>query len=575
MQFQHPPMAIVRGEQMTTSIDTAPTGWMLEGQGRADHAGPAAHAHGPVLSAASTITHLPLPTRLRLLIALGSGALAFVQDVPLAIAGAALVAVAELAGARSWRLATSVQAVLAAVVVVTTTRQGSAALPLLLLAVFRAGDRGRPRDVLGVTGISAATLLAGWLPLHQYAETGRTLVSDAVVWLGLAAGFGMLQCLSLRRAAEQDMSGSERAAQEAAYLVYRLGRLAHRLPSGLHAPDVADELLDTVFASMVVDRAAVLVRRGDDVASPLVVRGSDRVPWRDPVRSPGAASVAWRTRATVTDVRPHDSDGRRRGSAMLCVPLLDADRDLIGLLVLERLTPVPFTAAEMACTERTVSRLAPHLQAALMFGDLQMVATTAEREQLAREMHDGIAQDLVALAFSLEALSRQLRKSNPDAEQAVMPVRAELARMVSDIRFSIADLRSSVRPEGGLGAALSSQVQSIASSTRLTMHLSLRESTFRLPAQTETALLRAAQSLLHDIRSDRTVSEIWLSLDVEPPRGELVIRHDGGPASHLHDELAHHMDQFGVAAVEITGELRLSTCPVERAAAPLGGEVRA
>jgi hypothetical protein len=100
MQFQHPPMAIVRGEQMTTSIDTAPTGWMLEGQGRADHADPAAHAHGPVLSAASTITHLPLPTRLRLLIALGSGALAFVQDVPLAIAGAALVAVAELAGAR-------------------------------------------------------------------------------------------------------------------------------------------------------------------------------------------------------------------------------------------------------------------------------------------------------------------------------------------------------------------------------------------------------------------------------------------------------------------------------------------
>ena len=567
-------MAIGRGKHMTTSLDTAPTGWKLAGQGTADHAGPAARAHGPALSAASTITHLPLPTRLRLLIATGSAALALVQDVPLAIAGAAFVALAELAGARSWRLATSLQAVLAAVVVVTTTRQGSAALPLLLLAVFRAGDRGRPRDVLGVTGISATTLLVGWLPLHQYAESGRTMVSDGVVWLGLAAGFGMLQCLSLRRA-EQDMSGSERAAQEAAHLVYRLGRLVHRLPSGLHAPDVADELLDTVFASVVVDRAAVLVRCGDDVASPLVVRGSDRVPWRDPVRSPGAPSVAWRTHATVTDVRPHDSDGRRRGSAMLCVPLLDADRDLIGLLVLERLAPAPFNAAEVSCTERAVSRLAPHLQAAVMFGDLQIVATTAERERLAREMHDGIAQDLVALAFSLEALSRQLRTTSPDAERAVVPVRAELARMVSDIRFSISDLRSSVRPEGGLGAALSSQVQSIASSTRLTMHLSLRESTFRLPAQTETALLRAAQSLLHDIRADRTVSEIWLSLDVEPPRGELVIRHDGGPASHLDEDLTHHLDQFGVAAVERPGEVRLSTCPVDRGPAVLVREASA
>jgi signal transduction histidine kinase len=560
------------GEHMTTSLDTAPTGWTLEGQGTADNAGPAARAPGLVLSAVSAITHLPLPTRLRLLIAAGSAALALVQDAPLAVAGASLVALAELAGARSWRLATSVQAVLAALVVVSTTQQGSAALPLLLLAVFRAGDRGRPRDVLAVTGISAATLLLGWLPLQQYAEAGRTMVSDGVVWLGLAAGFGMLQCLSLRRAAEQDVSGSERAAQEAAQLVYRLRRLLDRLPSGLHAPDVADELLDTVFAAVVVDRAAVLVRRDDDLASPLVVRGSDRVPWRDPVRSPGAPSVSWRTRATVTDVRPHDGDGRRRGSAMLCVPLLGADGDLIGLLVLERLTPAPFTAAEVTRTERTVSRLAPHLQAALMFGDLQMVATTAERQRLAREMHDGIAQDLVALAFSLEALSRQLRTTSPDAEQAVMPVRAELARMVSDIRFSISDLRSSVRPEGGLGAALSSQVQSIASSTRLTMHLSLRESTFRLPAQTETALLRAAQSLLHDIRADRTVSEIWLSLDVEPPRGELVIRHDGGPASHLDEDLTHHLDQFGVAATELPGEVRLSTRPVDRAPALLAGE---
>jgi signal transduction histidine kinase len=548
---------------MITSADTAPSSWMLEGQGATSCAVPGVRAPRP---RPFTLPAVSLATRLRLFIAAGSAALAVVQHAPLALVGAAVVALAELVGERSWRLATTVQAVAAAVAVLTTTHQGSAALPLLLLAVFRAGDLGQPRDVIVTAATSGGVIAAGWLPLHHYAETGSTLVSDGAVWLGLAAGFGMLQCVSLRRA-EQDVSGSERAAQEAAHLVYRLGRLLDRLPSGLHAPDVADELLDMVFAEVVVDRAAVLVRRGDDVASPLVVRGSDRVPWRDPVRSPGTASVAWRTRATVTDVRPQDSDGRRRGSAMLCVPLVDVDADLIGLLVLERLTPTPFNAAEVARAERAVSRLGPHLQAALMFGDLQLIATTAERERLAREMHDGIAQDLVALAFSLEALGRQLRTTSPDAEQPVVQVRAELARMVSDIRFSISDLRSSVRPEVGLGAALSSQVQSIASSTRLTMHLSLRESTFRLPAQTETALLRAAQSLLHDIRSDQAVSEIWLSLDVEPPRGELVIRHDGGATSHLDEDLAHHLDQFGVVAVELPGELRLSTCPAERASA--------
>ena len=135
-----------------------------------------------------------------------------------------------------------------------------------------------------------------------------------------------------------------------------------------------------------------------------------------------------------------------------------------------------------------------------MFSDLQLVAMTAERERLAREMHDGVAQDLVALSFLLDALGRQLRKTSPDAEQSVAQVRSELTRMVSDIRYSISDLRSSVRPERGLGAGLSSQVQSIAASGRLTMHLSLHESTFRLPTQIETTLLRAAQSLATEAR---------------------------------------------------------------------------
>jgi signal transduction histidine kinase len=230
-------------------------------------------------------------------------------------------------------------------------------------------------------------------------------------------------------------------------------------------------------------------------------------------------------------------------------------------VVVERQQARPFDAAEVAAAEHSAVRLTPHLQAALMFSDLQMVASIAERERLAREMHDGIAQDLVALAFSLDVLGRQLHATSTDAQKAVSEVRTELTRMVRDIRFSISDLRSSVRPERGVGAALSSQVQSLASSTGLTVHLSLRESTFRLPAQIEAALLRAAQSMLHDIRADSSVTEIWLSLEVDPPRAELVMRHDGKAAGHLSEELSLYLAQLGIAAREGLGELRLSTAP--------------
>jgi signal transduction histidine kinase len=554
-----------------SAADTSPSSWVLEATGTEPCAEPASRPSQPWHRLGGIAANLSLAARLRLLIMAGCAALALVQDAPLVLVGIAVVLLTELAPTDSWRVATFAQAVAAATVVLTTTGQGSAAVPLLLVAAFRAGDRGLPRDVLGVVATSALTLLIGWQPVHHLAQPSSSMVSDGIVWLGLAAGLGMLQCLSLR-AARQVPSGSERAAHEAAYLVYRLRQLVRRLPGGLDAPDVAEELVDSVLAGVVADRAAVLVRRDGDLASPLVVRGSDRVPWRDPAHSPGTPAVAWHSRTTVADVRMRDGDGRRHGSAMLCLPLLDADGDLIGLLVLERLSTTPFSSAEVAHAEATVSRLAPHLDAALMFSDLQILATTAERERLAREMHDGIAQDLVALAFSLDALGRQLRKTSPDAAHSVAQVRTELTRMVSDIRYSISDLRTSVRPERGLGAVLSSQVQAIAASSRLTMHLSLHESTFRLPAQLETTLLRAAQSLLHDIRSDQTVSEIWLSLDVEPPRAELIMRHDGTAADHLDEDVARQLDELGVVAVERPGEVRLCTGPVERFAATLVNE---
>lgn len=544
------------------------------GAGPATSSVPAAIAASPVERAAAVVRQLPLATHLRLAVAAGCGVLAIVQGVPLAAIAAVVVALAEFTGERVWRLAACGQAVTAAIAVLVTVPRATAALPLLLLAVFRAGDVGQPRDVVAATTATAVTLLGGWQASHAGAHLPGRLIAGAAVWIGLAAGLGMLQCLCLRQTGRVD-SATEYAAREAADVVHRLGQLVRQLPNGLHAPAVAGELLDAVLAGVPGDRAAVLVRRDGDIASPLVVRGAERVPWRDPVREPGTPAIAWRTRTAVTEVRLQDGQGRRHGSAMLCLPLLDVDDVLIGLVVIERLSPTAFTDAEVACAVRSAGRLSPHLQAALMFGDLQVVASVAERERLAREMHDGIAQDLVALAFSLEVLGRQLHKTSPDAEKTVLDVRSQLTRMVGDIRCSISDLRSGVRPERGLGAALSSQVQSVSSSTGMTVHLSLRESTFRLSAQVEAGLLRAAQSMLHDVRANPTASEIWLSLDVEPPRAELVIRHDGSGDSRLNEELSLYLAQLGVVAVEASGELRLFAGPLGEGAPALASESRA
>ena len=192
---------------------------------------------------------------------------------------------------------------------------------------------------------------------------------------------------------------------------------------------------------------------GDDRVTPVALPGVERVPWRDPVRSPGTPHDAWTQRKLVHHVRPADATGRRLGSATLAVPIADRDDELIGLLVMERTTSRAFTAADIAAVVESTDRLAPHLHAALAFDELRHVAEVSERDRLAREMHDGVAQDLAALGFSLDAATKRVAAVDPVTATALVAVRAEVNRTIRGIRLSISDLRSSVRPERGLGAA--------------------------------------------------------------------------------------------------------------------------
>ena len=430
-----------------------------------------------------------------------------------------------LAGmARTRRGALAVLLVESAVVVLailSTFPEHRALLPLLLVPAFRAGA------VHGMaTGLLTSAVLA-LAPLASWAATpGWDGGTSAVHWSALAVTIAVLGAWGTRLQGD-DPDSRNAAAREAGELLGRLQDLAKELPAGFDVPAVAEMLVDDALAAATADRAAVLVHIGPDEVSPVVVRGVDRVPWRDPVNTPGTAHTAWTERRTVLSVRHPDAAGRRRGSAMLVVPVADRDDELLGLLVLERMDPQPFTGPETVAVEQAVAASAARLHAAMAFVELRTLSEVAERERLAREMHDGVAQDLVAVGFGLDMLQRRLRDRHPELAAEALEVRTQLNATIRDIRYSIAALRTSVRPERGLGAALSSAAQSVGPATGAAVTFSLKESPFRLPAHVESALLRLAQDFFSDIRAAGKVTTVHVALETVAPAARLELRHDG------------------------------------------------
>ena len=67
-----------------------------------------------------------------------------------------------------------------------------------------------------------------------------------------------------------------------------------------------------------------------------------------------------------------------------------------GLVALERTEA--FDATQASAAERVLEEQALRLETALLFSEVRSLATAEERRRLAREIHDGIAQELASSA---------------------------------------------------------------------------------------------------------------------------------------------------------------------------------
>ena len=84
------------------------------------------------------------------------------------------------------------------------------------------------------------------------------------------------------------------------------------------------------------------------------------------------------------------------------------------------------------------------LEAALLFDEVRSLATNEERQRLAREIHDGVAQELVMVGYGIDnALATSAEDAEETAEE-LRTLRGEVTRVITELRLSLFELRSEV-----------------------------------------------------------------------------------------------------------------------------------
>jgi signal transduction histidine kinase len=191
--------------------------------------------------------------------------------------------------------------------------------------------------------------------------------------------------------------------------------------------------------------------------------------------------------------------------------------------------------------QRIFDDAALRIDTAYLFSEVRALATAEERRRLSREIHDGVAQEVAALGFLVDAA----RSATSDAQTRadLDRLREELTRLVTELRLSIFDLRSNAGGGMRLGEALADYARSIGSQSGWTVHLVLEEGPNRLPRGTEAELLRIAQEALTNVRKHARARTVWVSLRVLAPSAFLRIADDG---TGVPDDVGGH---FGLAVM--------------------------
>jgi signal transduction histidine kinase len=207
------------------------------------------------------------------------------------------------------------------------------------------------------------------------------------------------------------------------------------------------------------------------------------------------------------------------------VPLLIKD-EVYGGMLMYYTEPRALSEEEIQLATSFCDQAALAIENARLRERVEQAAAAAERERLARDLHDAVTQTLFSASVIAETLPR-IWATNPQKVQDGIDELRRLTRgALAEMRTMLLELRPAALTEKPLGELLCQLADAVTGQSRIPVLLTV-EGEGRLPPELQVALYRIAQEALNNVAKHARASQIAVSLHCAPGSVRLEVVDNG------------------------------------------------
>lgn len=225
------------------------------------------------------------------------------------------------------------------------------------------------------------------------------------------------------------------------------------------------------------------------------------------------------------DTRGGDAT-KGREESLLAAPLaVEAQR--IGVITITKPGKNQFTDEDLRLLKIISAQAAVIIQNARLREETQRLMIADERNRIARDMHDGVAQSLYSIALNLQVCLKLLR-TKPDAiRDKLLGLQSLASESLTEVRKYIFGLRPSILEEYGLPMAIERSLEEFERVHGIKGTFQRSGVRQVLAPAVEREVFGVLQEALANVMKHSGASEVVVRLDIRGDHGRLAIQDNG------------------------------------------------